>query len=334
LPRRNSWHTQLISSITKPPISTPSLTSADAERVLLRAADRGITFFDTARGYTDSEEKIGRALAARRGELVIATKALSRDAAGMAAEVETSLRNLRTDVIDLYQLHCISSDRDLDRVMGPGGAYEALSRARDRGQVRFIGITSHSRPVLLRAIATGVFDTVQHPINPIETEWREDVVPAARQADLGTIAMKPAAGGAIGDVPAALRYELAAGMDVVIPGMDSTEQVDANAAVGEELRPPTAKEQTDLEEEKKRWGTSFCRRCGYCMPCPNGLQIPFLLLIQAYYVRYGMRDWALERLAGLEKTYADCVACGECVTRCPYELPIPELMARAAEEVV
>jgi len=314
-------------------IPIQGLDFAGAARVLHRALDCGINFFDTARGYTDSEEKMGRALGGRRGEFWLASKSLARDATGMTAELETSLRNLRTDCIDLYQLHAVGSEKQLEHVLGPGGAYEVLARARRAGQIRFIGITGHSRPTLLKAIETGAFDTVQHPFNPIETEWQDDVIPAAKAAGLGLITMKPAAGGALRNVPAALRFELAAGMDVVIPGMDSVAQVEANAAVGMDLREPDLEELRQLDRDKQLWGDRFCRRCGYCLPCPNGLQIPMLLLLQGYWERYGLRDWALERLQGMEKGYDDCEDCGVCVARCPYQLAIPELMRRGAEEM-
>ena len=135
-------------------------------------------------------------------------------------------------------------------------------------------------------------------------------------------------------MPAALRFSLAKGVDVVIPGMDSVEQVIENAAAGENLRPPNEEEIQALVREKEVWKGEFCRRCAYCMPCPNGLNIPFLLLCQAYYVRYNLREWALARLSGLDKGYGDCEACGECLERCPYDLDIPKLMDRAAKEVV
>ena len=315
-------------------IPIQKLTVAEAEAVLGAAADAGITFFDTARGYTDSEEKMGRALSGRRDGIVLATKSLERDPARLAADIDRSLANLRTDRIYLYQVHNVSEDALLDDVLAPGGLHDTLERARRAGKIRFIGITGHKRSVLVRAVETGRFDTVQHPFNPIEGEWADDLIPLARRLDVGLIAMKPAAGGAIRDVPAALRWELAGGMDVVIPGMQRLEEVAANAAVGAALRAPTPDELEGLMRDKAEWGDCFCRRCGYCLPCPEGLNIPFLLLIQAYYARYDLKEWALERLAGLEKRYADCVACGECVERCPYQLPIPDLMAAAAGEVV
>jgi predicted aldo/keto reductase-like oxidoreductase len=315
-------------------IPIQGLPAREAELVLLRALDRGINFFDSARAYTDSEEKMGRALHAHRGRIHLASKALSRGARGMRGELEASLRNLRTDMIDLYQVHSVGSLEELERILAPGGAYEALAKARDEGKVRWIGVTGHSRPVLFKAVETGLFDTVQLPFNPIENEWEEDVLPAARKAGLGTIGMKPVAGGALRNVGASIRFALTRGIDVSIPGMDSVEQVDENASIGEGLRAPTGEELAALQQEKNLWGGKFCRRCAYCLPCPEGLNIPFLLLIEGYYTRYELHDWARERLEALPKTFGDCTACGECLEKCPYDLPIPDLMKEAAARVV
>jgi predicted aldo/keto reductase-like oxidoreductase len=216
----------------------------------------------------------------------------------------------------------------LDRILGPGGAYEALSRAREEGRVRWIGITGHSRPVLLEAAGRGVFDTVQFPLNAIETEWEEDLVPAASNAGMGRLGMKPLAGGALADAPSAIRFSLSRGIDISIPGMDSIEQVDENITAGD-LRGPTGDELDALASEKEAWGELFCRRCGYCMPCPSGLNIPFLLLLEGYYNRYELKDWAVSRLATQDKKYSDCTRCGECLEKCPYSLPVPDLMERA-----
>ena len=315
-------------------IPIQGLSRDEAERVLKHAFEKGINFFDTARAYTDSEEKMGQALSGLRDRIYLASKALSRDAEGMKRELETSLRNLKTDMIDLYQIHSVSYMHELESVLKPGGAYEALLKAKEEGKIRWIGITGHSRPVLQKAVYTGKFDTVQLPFNPIEDEWREDVIPAAREAGMGTIGMKPLAGGALRNAAASIRFSLTRGIDISIPGMDSIEQVDENTAVGDTLNEPSNEEMKKLEEEKKTWEGEFCRRCAYCMPCPQGLNIPFLLLIEAYYTRYGLRDWALGRLNSLDKKFDDCIACGECLERCPYNLPIPEIMERAAKTVV
>lgn len=306
----------------------------EAERIVHAALDAGIDFIDSARGYTDSEQKIGRALAGRRDRVTLASKAMSRDAAGMTAELEASLRDLGTDHLDLYQLHALGSAEQLAQVLGPDGAWTALDRARRAGKVRCIGVTGHSRPVLEQAVASGAFDTVQLPFNPLETDWLGDVIPAARAHDVGIIGMKPVAGGALAGLALpSLRFALDRGVDVVIPGFDKARQVAENAAAGTDFRAPDAAELAAFEREKERWRGHFCRRCGYCKPCPNGLEIPLLLLIEAYYTRYELRDWALARLAPLEQQYADCAACGECVERCPYDLPVPDLMAAAAKVV-
>lgn len=314
-------------------IPIQGISTVEAERVLLHALAAGINFFDSARAYTDSEEKMGRAFCGRLDGIHLASKALSRSGEGIASELETSLKNFRADMIDLYQIHSVGSLEQLRKVLSPGGAYEALVQARESGKIRWIGITGHSRPVLLEAISTGLFDTVQFPFNPIEDEWLEDVIPAARGKHMGTLGMKPLAGGAIRAAGPAIRYALNLGIDVSLPGMDSIEQVAENASVGCEPTPPTEAEIAVLRGEKELWGERFCRRCSYCMPCPNGLNIPFLFLIEAYYSRYELSDWALARLGNLEKKFADCKACGECLEKCPYNLPIPDMMKKAAEEV-
>lgn len=315
-------------------IPVQRLSDSEAQQVIRSAVDAGIDFIDTARGYTDSEKKIGRALAGRRGEVVLASKSMARDADGMRREIEASLRDLGTDVIDLYQLHNVATLEQLQTVMGRGGACEALEEAREQGKVRFVGVTGHSRAVLLKAVETDRFDTVQLPFNPIESEALEDVIPAARRRDVGIIGMKPVAGGALASVAsAALRYNLEHGVDVVIPGIDSLSQVHQNAYVGVDFRSCAPEELAALEKEKTAWGKRFCRRCGYCSPCPHGLNINMLFLIQAYYERYDLKEWALERLSGLDKHYGDCRQCGECLPRCPYELDIPQMMQRFAAQV-
>ncbi len=307
---------------------------AEAERVVRAALDEGITLFDSARVYTDSEEKLGRALAGRRREVVLATKSMARDRAGMAREIEASLRALRTDSIDLYQVHNPGSEEQLAQVLGPGGALEALHEARGQGKVRYVGLTGHSRPLLAKAMAGGQFDCLQLPFSPLESEAREDALPAARAVGAGVLAMKPLGGGALAKLPeAALRRALELGADAVLAGMDEVGQVREDARAGRAEGPLGAAELGALEAECARWAGEFCRRCGYCKPCPNGLDIPFLLLIEAYYTRYELRDWARARLAALPKGYADCQACGQCEARCPYGLPVPELMKRALERV-
>ncbi len=310
------------------------LSIKESEKVLLHALDRGINFFDTARGYTDSEDKMGRALSGHRDKIILASKALSRGAGGMRRELETSLRKLRTSFIDLYQCHSVGSMEELDKLISGRGAYRALEKARQEGKIRWTGFTSHSREVTMKALETDLFDTIQIPFSIIENDWKKDVIPLAGEKGTGVIGMKPIAGGAIQNASASLRYIVTEGVDVAIPGMDTVTQVDQNASVGrEEPAPPTESEMGELLKEKEQWGEKFCRRCGYCMPCPEGLKIPFLFIIQGYYSRYGLQAWALQRLNKLDKSYSDCTACGECLEKCPYQLPIPDMMEQFAEEM-
>ncbi|MDY0297539.1 MAG: aldo/keto reductase [Acidobacteriota bacterium] len=309
------------------------LSFPEAEKLIAAALDAGIDFFDTSRIYTDSEAKLGRALAGRRDRAVIASKSYSRDAARARADLESSLGELKTDHVDIYQLHNVSTEADLERVLGSGGALEALDRAREQGLVRFIGITGHKPWILEKALQAYDFATIQVPVNIVEQSSLDKLIPYARARDIGIIAMKPVAGGALKNVKLNLRFILASGVDVAIPGMDAIEQVHENLSV---LNAPlllSIQERQILDNEKESLGDHFCRRCEYCMPCPEGLNIPLLHLMEGYYFRYNLKDWALERLADMAKTFSDCTACGVCVSRCPYELDMPGLFQSAAARI-
>ena len=205
---------------------------ANTKAVVDKLEEYGINYIDTARGYTVSEEYLGAALEGRRDKFILATKSMSRDAASMAADVETSLRNLRTGYIDLYQLHNLP-EKDIEKVFGPGGAYEALTAAREAGKIGHIGVTAHSADalkILVEDYADRI-ETVMFPYNIVEDQGR-DVLALAREKGIGTIAMKPLAGGNLDDWELALRYIAASGViDIMIPGMGSPEEVDRNASV-------------------------------------------------------------------------------------------------------
>jgi len=306
------------------PVQRVDLTGA--EDVIEAALAAGINFFDTARGYTDSEQKFGRVFGRDRRGAVIATKSMARTRADMAAEIERSLADLQVSRIDLYQLHNVKDDAALDKVMAPDGALAALKEARQQGKIGFIGITGHIPKVLVKAVRTGEFDTAQFPFNAIETAAADELIPLARQMNVGTIVMKPLAGGALTNAPAALRFILEHGVDTVIPGMDDPAQVAANAGVGDPVRPLTGEERTTLLGEAANLGERFCRRCEYCQPCPEGIDIPLIFLLDGYYTRYGLKEWAVERYRPLLKNASHCVECGECENRCPYELPVREML--------
>jgi len=305
------------------------ISEPESAVVINRALELGINFFDTARGYTNSEAKLGAVLGKRRDQVIIATKTMSRTAEGMAADIKKSLETMGLDYIDLYQLHNVKDRDELDQAFGPGGALEALKQAQREGLVRHIGITGHIRSCLVEALKTGQMETVQFPFNAVEAAGAEELLDLAAATGTGVIVMKPLAGGSIRDTGPALRFILEHPVSTVIPGMDAPEQVDQNAAVGADLRPLTDTERKSLEEMAAKLGTTFCRRCEYCQPCPRGVDIPTVFLLDGYFTRYELQGWARERYRGMKVTAQECVECGECEEKCPYNLPIRTMLAEA-----
>mgnify|MGYP000846033985 FL=1 len=300
-----------------------------AKEVIAVAVEMGVNFLDTARGYTDSEEKFGQALQGVRDRFVLASKTPSRDAAGARRDLETSLRMLKIDSIDLYQLHNVSKEAELEQVLGPGGALEALLKAQQEGLVKHIGVTSHNDKILLKAVETGLFATVQAPVNAVERQFIP-VFQAAKELGMGTIAMKPLAGGSFKHPQLAIRQLLAEPLlDVVIPGVDSAEQMRTNAELAASWRPLDDAERPLLEQEVAELGKGFCRRCEYCLPCPQGIRIPQVFIFEGYATRYNLADWAVDRYAAMEVDASACAECGVCESRCPYNLPIRQMLKRA-----
>ena len=316
-------------------IPVQRINNEEAIKVINKALDMGINFFDTGRGYTNSEEKLGLVLKERRQEALIATKSMERTKEGMKKDVDISLKNLAIDYIDLYQLHNVKKQDELDQVLAPGGALEALIEAKQEGLIKHIGITGHIKSVLLKALKTGLFETVQFPFNPVETDGADELLRLTEQEGIGVIAMKPLAGGALAssNAGASLKFILSQHIHTVIPGMDSVEQVASNASVGHNSFALTAAEQNELHEEVLRLGNIFCRRCEYCQPCPEGVNIPAILLFEGYHERYNLKEWAVERYNKLSVKADACEQCGICEEKCPYDLPIREMLTRAGNKL-
>ena len=304
---------------------------ADGAVKLMRAVnEKGINFIDTARGYTVSEELIGNALVGIRDKFVIATKSMARTADAMRADIETSLKNLKTDYIDIYQIHNVSMEQ-LAIVCGEGGALEALNEAKAQGKIGHIGLTAHSLEVFEYATTLDWVETLMFPYNIVETHG-EDVINKCAEKNIGFICMKPLAGGALENATLAMRFIAAnKNVNVIIPGMCSADEVEMNVLAVCDKSPLSEKELAEIEKIRTELGTNFCRRCNYCQPCAAGINISGVFLFGGYLERYGLEDWARSRYATLPNKASACVECGLCESRCPYNLPIREMMKKYAK---
>ena len=304
---------------------------AEGTRALMhRLVEEGVNYIDTARGYTVSEEYLGFALEGIREHFVLATKSMARTKEAMARDIDVSLKNLRTDYIDLYQVHNPGA-KDLEQVMAPDGALEALQEAKAQGKIGHIGITLHSAELFRQAVELPWVETIMFPYNIVETQG-EDLIAQCGEKNIGFICMKPLAGGAIEDAQTALRFIVSnPNVTVVIPGMADENEIAQNVAAAADTAPLTAEEQEKVAQIRAFLGTNFCRRCNYCAPCTAGINISAVFLFEGYYSRYNLKEWAMDRYAQLPKTAADCIGCGVCEQRCPYHPPIRDMMKKTAE---
>ncbi|HDO20031.1 MAG TPA: aldo/keto reductase [Candidatus Bathyarchaeota archaeon] len=364
LERRRLGRTNLeVSVIGFGGIPIIALSRKRAIEVVRYAYEHGINYFDTARSYGDSEEKIGEALKDVRDDVIIATKTHQRTKEDAArAGIKQSLRNLQTDHIDIVQLHGIDTLDRLKKAMAPEGSLSALKEAKRKGLISYIGISGHSPYVLARAIETGEFDTVLVPLNVIDRWAIEELIPLANKMDVGVIIMKalggcaaplqyPQRGARFLGKPSrdwpdpsefikyfgeegferaskCLRFVLAHEIDTVIPGFISEEEIDYALKVAEEFKGLTEEEKTfyrfgELPPEP------FCRQCGLCMPCPEGVEIMSILRWSLYYTFYGIKHWTRDQYPKLRVKVNSCSKCGLCEERCPYHLPVMRMLEDA-----
>lgn len=301
-------------------------------KLLHEMMEKGVNYIDSARGYTVSEQYIGYGLEGIRDKFVLATKSMSRTKEAMAADIETSLGNFRTDYIDLYQVHNPSMEQ-LDQVMGEGGALEALMEARAAGKIGHIGLTAHSTEVFERALELDWVETIMFPYNIVEQQGAE-LIHKCAEKNIGFIVMKPLAGGAIEDASLALRYVCSnPDVTVVIPGMAEIHELEQNLAACSNIEPLTQEELKEMDKVREQLGTDFCRRCNYCAPCTVGINIPSVFLFAGYLQRYDLADWAKDRYSTLKVKASACIGCGKCEPRCPYHLPIREKLKKCARDM-
>ncbi len=302
----------------------------EAKLVIKHCFELGIRFFDTAHMYGDSEEKLGKALEPFRDQVIIATKVWAKDGKGAADQLAMSLDRLRTNRIDLIQCHNISKQEDLEKVMGPGGAYEALAEAKAKGKVRAIGFSSHNPDIAAKGCRLGKFATLQFPFNFIENDPLEKVFPAALEQGIGIIAMKPLGGGLLERADLCFRFLQEYPEVIPIPGIQTMDEIDEIISFYWDRRPLSRDDWEKIREIQSKLGTRFCHRCEYCMPCEQGVQIPGVLMVKTQVRRFSYKQvvaMAKDRIATVE----NCVECGECVERCPYGLPIPDMLQENLE---
>lgn len=294
----------------------------DAVRILRKAFENGINFFDTARAYTDSEEKVGKALSDVRKEIVIATKTHAKDAKTLREHLETSLEKLKTGEIDIYQLHNpkdIQSESFMEMM-------EEAQKAKQEGLIRHISITNHTADIAKKAIASGLFETLQYPFSSISSEDDYEITKMCEAHQMGFIAMKALSGGLLTDAESAFAYLWQFPHVVPIWGIQKDEELDQFIRMSK--NPPVLDDamQKRIEKDRKELAGSFCRSCGYCLPCPVGIDIPQaarmkFLLRRAPYKGFMTDEW-IQKMNKIE----ECIECNQCKSRCPYHLDTPHLI--------
>jgi predicted aldo/keto reductase-like oxidoreductase len=304
------------------------LTEAEAVKVVQKCLDLGINYIDTANGYTTSEKRIGKAVKGRRHDVFIATKTFPGTPDIIEKNLELSLKRLDTDYIDLYQFHGINEKATLDKILDTeNGLYKVFEKAKKAGKIRHIGITSHQMDAAKLEVKSGKFETMMFPFNFITNEPAKELVPLCREHDMGFIVMKPLAGGMLNDATLCFKYLLQFPDVVSIPGIEKISEIEEIVSIYKGPQKITADERKRMKQMADELGTRFCRRCDYCQPCQQGIPISMIMTFPSFVKRLPP-DWYLKSPfipEGMEKA-ANCTECGECESRCPYNLPIREML--------
>ena len=300
-----------------------------AVALLRRALDGGMEFFDTARAYTDSEEKLGKAFEGRRDELVLATKTMKTTVEGFWEDLETSLSLLKTDHIDIYQFH------NPERCPKPDdgtGLYEAMLEARRQGKIRFIGLTNHRLDVAREAVTSGLYDTLQFPFSYLCTKQDVELVSLCREHNVGFIAMKGLSGGLITNSAAACANAAQYGNVVPIWGIQRQSELDEFLSYIPNAPALDERLQQVIDHDRAELQGDFCRGCGYCMPCPKGIEINTCARAGLMIRRSPGTMFFTERGKAMMQKIEDCIHCNQCMKKCPYGLNTPDLLKRNYED--
>ena len=300
-----------------------------AVKLLRRAYEGGMRFFDTARAYSDSEVKVGEAFDGMREKVFIATKTGAKTPEEVRSQLEISLKNLRTDYIDIYQFHCA------DQCYRPGdgtGMYECMEELKKEGKIRHIGITAHKLYIAEEAIESGLYETLQYPLSYLSSEKELALVKKCKEANMGFIAMKGLAGGLINRSEAAMAFMTQ--FDNVLPiwGIQKEKELEEWLAFMEETPAMTEELRTYIEKEQKELTGEFCRGCGYCMPCPADIMINQCARMSLMLRRAPSKAWLTPEMQAEMKKIEVCLHCNQCMKKCPYELNTPELLKKNYED--
>ena len=301
----------------------------DAAYLLQKAYDHGVTFYDTARAYSDSEEKVGVAFKGMREKIFIATKTAAGTAEGFWKDLETSLTTLQTDYVDILQFH---NPAFCPKPGDESGLYDAIMKAKEQGKVRFAGITNHRLAVAKEAIDSDLYATLQFPLSYISDQKDEELVSLCEEKDMGFIAMKGLAGGLINNSAAAYAYMAQYKEVLPIWGIQKESELDEWLSYIE--NPPVMNEEITalIDHDKKMLGGEFCRGCGYCMPCPAGIEINNSARMSLMLRRAPQAGWLSEEWQAKMKKIEDCIHCNQCMKKCPYGLNTPELLKKNYED--
>lgn len=311
-------------------IALAPLTVEESRREVLTAFEQGVNHFDVAPSYADAESKLGPALEGIRDRVFLACKTLERGRSGAEKELDNSLRLLRTDHFDLYQFHAVDAIEDLEAILAPGGAAEAVLQARDAGKVRFIGITGHFAPTQTVALKHFPFDTLMVPVDFVDCFYfgaQTGLLALAHEKDVGVIAIKSTYRGAVQDKVSAYRYTLSLPVSTTIPA-GKIEEIKLAIEVAKQFQPMTTEEIVALLRDSPELGNKVCRQCQHCMPCPQGVDIPLVFALEGFGARY-RRTQAASMYASLLVKVTACNDCGQCRERCPYGLAVVDDLRRA-----
>ena len=297
--------------------------------IIRRSLDLGINFIDTANAYTTSEERIGKAISGRREGIVLATKSQARTREELENHLQLSLKQLGVEYIDLYQLHQVGDFETLDLVLEPNGLLDVLEGAKRAGVIKHIGVSSHQIDVAKALVASDRFETIMFPLNFVTCEAADELLPLAREHDVGFIAMKPLAGGMLSNATISFKYLFQFPDVLPIPGIEETREIEEIVKLLEGAHEISALEQEEMQRLREELGTKFCRRCDYCQPCTQEIPISFVLWFPTLADRIPLETLMEGPLAGAIEKAGSCIECGECEPRCPYHLPIREMVAES-----